>query len=323
MDMSQLLFLLAFVPACALHLLPGAVLLRRRDWGWAAGCLALGAAGILLFLPWVAAVVIAARRARFTPLKQGSPLPVLCRILGVGLALLAGVLISWGIRDYRQAAEISMMDFYADIIINSIMGCVGLLIAGILLLIIPSLRGKGLWGGLMAAPVLLGMASGVRTDVLLLFVLTLITLIAELGLAALVLAHTVPSGTDLSPAPEPSLSSRPVPASPAPVSRPITTPPTARLRCVAGQYAGAEFPLTAGETLCLGSSPDLAHLVFSQSGVAPLHGEITYQRARGVCLLTHGGPVFLNDRELPQICDLHSGDIFSFGTPRQSFQVLI
>lgn len=322
MELSQLLFLLAFVPACALHFLPGAVLLRRRDWGWAAGCLALGAAGILLFLPWVAAVVIAARRARFTPLKQGSPLPALCRILGIGLALLAGVLISWGIRDYRQAAEISMMDFYADIIINSIMSCVGLLIAGILLLIVPSLRGKGLWGGLMAAPVLLGMSFGVNTYSVLLLTLSLIILIAELGLAALVLAHTDPKA-DLSPAPEPSPSSCAAPASPAPVPRPATAPPAARLRCVAGQYAGAEFPLADGETLCLGSNPDLAHLIFSQSGVAPLHGEITYQRARETCLLAHAGPIFLNGRELPQICDVHSGDIFSFGTPRQSFQVLI
>lgn len=323
MSLSQLLFLIAFVPACALHFLPGVVLLRRRDWGWAAGCLALGAVGILFFLPWVAAVVIAAWRAQFTPLKQGSSLPALCRILGIGLALLAGVLIAWGIRDYRQAAEISMMDFYADRIINSIMSCVGLLIAGIFLLIVPSFRGKGLWGGLMAAPVLLGMSSGVNTDYVLLLILNLITLIAELGLAALVLAHTVPPGAETVPAPEPSPASRPAPASPDPVPRPATAPPTARLRCVTGQYAGAEFPLADGETLCLGSSPDLAHLIFSQSGVAPLHGEITYQRARGTCLLAHAGPIFLNGRELPQICDVHSGDIFSFGTPRQNFQVLI
>lgn len=167
MPVSGLLFLLTFVPACVIHLLPGAVLLRRRDWGWAVGCLVLGAVGIPLFLPWVAAVIIAARRARFTPLRKGSPVPVLCRILGLGLIVLSLVLISWGVRDYRQAAEISMSDFYANIIINSIVGCVGMLIAGIFLLIVPALRGNGLWGGLMAATVLLGSISWVSTYTLL------------------------------------------------------------------------------------------------------------------------------------------------------------
>lgn len=330
MPVSGLLFLLTFVSACILHFLPGAVLLRRRDWGWAVGCLVLGAVGILLFLPWVAAVIIAARRASFTPLRQGSPVPVLCRVLGIGMIVLSLVLISWGVRDYRQAAEISMSDFYANIIIDSIVGCVGLLIAGICLLIIPALRGNVLWGGLMAAPVLLGSVSRVNTYVPLIFILSLVVLVVEIGLSVLVLCHTVPQGADIqhSAAPVPDQPA-PAPVTAVPESRftapppPSTAPLKARLRCVSGQYAGAEFPLADGEPLCLGSSPELAHLVLPQDGVAPLHGEITYQRDRGNCLLAHMGPIVLKGRELPQICELVSGDIFSLGTPQQSFQILI
>lgn len=328
MPVSGLLFLLTFVPACVIHLLPGAVLLRRRDWGWAVGCLVLGAVGIPLFLPWVAAVIIAARRARFTPLRKGSPVPVLCRILGLGLIVLSLVLISWGVRDYRQAAEISMSDFYANIIINSIVGCVGMLIAGIFLLIVPALRRNGLWGGLMAATVLLGSISWVSTYTLLIFILSLVALVAEIGLSGLILCHTVPQGADIQPAPA-SVPDQPAPvpaASDSGISappEPSTAPLKARLRCVSGQYAGAEFPLADGETLYLGSSPELAHLVLPQEGVASLHGEITYQRDRGNCLLAHMGPIFLNGQKLPPIYELHNGDTFSLGTPPQSFQILI
>lgn len=328
LPVEVLLFTFIFVSTCVFHLLPGAVLLRRRDWAWAVGCLVLGAAGILLFILWVAAVIIAARRARFTPLRQGSLVPVLCRVLGIGLILLSLILISWGVRDYRQAAEISMLDFYANIIINSIVGCVGILIAGIFLLIIPALRGNGLWGGLMAVPVLLGSVSRVNTYTLLIFILSLATLVVEIGLSILVLCHAVPQGADIQPA------AASVPDQPAPVPAafdsgisapfpPSTAPLKAQLRCVSGQYAGAEFPLADGETLYLGSSPELAHLVLSQGGIAPLHGEITYQRDRGNCLLAHTGPIFLNGRELPQVCELSSGDTFSLGTPQQSFQILI
>ena len=85
-----------------LHLLPGLVLIRRRDWSGAVFCMALGILWVLeglglrwglgrsllsvLFLLftllWAAAVVWAGRRAAFLPLKKGSPLPVLCRVLG-------------------------------------------------------------------------------------------------------------------------------------------------------------------------------------------------------------------------------------------------
>ena len=330
MSVSGLLFLLTFVPACILHLLPGAVLLRRRDWGWAVGCLVLGAVGILLFLPWVAAVIIAARRARFTPLRQGSPVPVLCRILGVVLVILAGVFICWGLRDYWQATDLSMKEFYADVIINSLVGCVRLLVVGIFLLVVPSLRGKGMWGGLIAVPALLMCSAGVNIVPSILSILILVLLAASLGTSAVVLRHTAPPGPNSTSVPTTaSFIARSDTVSAAPtdtcysVSQPKAAPLKARLRCISGQYAGAEFPLADGEPLCLGSSPELAHLVLPQNGITPLHGEVTYQRARGNCLLAHTGPISLNGRELPQICELVSGDIFSLGTPQQSFQILI
>lgn len=314
-----LLFIFIFVPTWAFHLLPGAVLLRRRDWGWAVGCLVLGAVGIPLFIPWVAAVILAARRSGFIPLRRGSPVPILCRVLGVGLVLLAGVLIFWGLRDYRQAADLSMLDFYSNVIINSIVGCVGLLIAGIFLTAVPSLPGKGMWGGLMAVPALLMRSSSVTVSPVLLIILILVLLAASLGISVTVLLHTAPPAPAGAPSPVSAAPAVHRPSAPSPKAAPLT----ARLRCISGQYAGAEFPLADGETLCLGSSPDLAHLVLTQGGVAPLHGEITYQREQDACLLAHTGPVFCGGRELPQICMLHSGDMFSLGTPQQRFQVQI
>ena len=99
MDMQLLLESLVSLP---LHLLPGLVLLRRRDRSGAVVCLGLAAllvlrgvelaggaaAGIISLLSilftllWAAAVVLAGRVAAFRPLKKGSPLPVLCRVLG-------------------------------------------------------------------------------------------------------------------------------------------------------------------------------------------------------------------------------------------------
>src|SRR5699024_937863 len=102
-------------------------------------------------------------------------------------------------------------------------------------------------------------------------------------------------------------------------------PPTARLRCVSGQFAGAEFPLQDGETLCLGSDPELAHIVLAQGGVAPLHAEVTYQRAQGDFLLAHTpeNAVCCGDRPTPPVSRAVHGDCISFGSPRQCFAVEI
>ena len=330
MPVEVLLFTLIFISTCVFHLLPGVVLLRRRDWSWAVVCLALGAAGILLFIPWVAAVILAARRTRFTPLRHGSPVPTLCRILGVVLVILAGVFICWGLRDYWQATDLSMKEFYADVIINSLVGCVGLLVVGIFLLVVPSLRGKGMWGGLIAVPALLMRSAAVNIAPSILIILILVLLAASLGTSAVVLRHTAspePDSTSV-PTTSPSISrSGTVSAAPTDtcysVSQPKAAPAAAHLCCISGQYAGADFPLADGEPLCLGSSPELAHLVFSQREIAPLHAEITYQQKSGTCLLAHLGPVFLNGRALPQMCELHNGDTISFGSPRQGFQIQI
>lgn len=96
-----------------------------------------------------------------------------------------------------------------------------------------------------------------------------------------------------------------------------------RLVCVSGPFAGAQLPLADGETLCLGSSPELAHLVLAESGVAPLHAEVSYQQAQGGCVLAHApeNGVYLNGRPAPALCTLRSGEAFYLGEPQSGFLV--
>lgn len=320
MDMGKLLFLITYVPVCALYLLPGVVLLRRRDWKWSIVCTVLGGIGIWLIISWIAAVVIAARRSEFLPLRQGSPIPTFCRVMGILLLLVSILLILGEIRTYRQATDFSISNSGLNPAIIAIINCGGLVLDGFFLAIVPSLRGRGFWGGLMGVPVLLLGRGTVNIRMLPALLMYLLFLAISIVFSAVILRHTVPIGEDRAPI---SIQSY-TPDTPNSYSDGIqAAPPSIRLRCVSGQYAGAEFPLSDGETICFGSSPDLAHVILTQDGIAPLHGEVTYHRENGNCLLAHNSPVFLNGRELPPLYTLKSGDIISLGTPPQNFQILL
>ena len=112
----------------------------------------------------------------------------------------------------------------------------------------------------------------------------------------------------------------------APGTAPAARRAIGRIRCISGQYAGAEFPLKDGEVLCFGSDPKLAHLIFGPELAAPLHMEITYQKERGNYLLAHRKecPVFLpNLRPVrEEISEIPAGTEVSFGNPQQVFRVL-
>lgn len=329
MDMQLLLESLLSLP---LHLLPGLVLLRRRDRSGVIVCLGLAAllvlrwaalaggvaAGIISLLSilfsllWAAAVVLAGRVAAFRPLKKGSPLPVLCRVLGavtlIGGAVqfisstrytLSVVFSSGGLAAYAYAAQL--------IITSAIQ-----IAAGAFLLAAPALRPRPgmIWAGIMAAAVLAPSS-----------LLNLFYALGFAGFSALVptiLGYALALPVLLQPAPSPAEAAAPTPAA-------GEAPPTARLRCVSGQFAGAEFPLQDGETLCLGSDPELAHIVLAQGGVAPLHAEVTYQRAQGDFLLAHTpeNAVCCGDRPTPPVSRVVHGDCISFGSPRQCFAVEI
>ena len=326
MDMQLLWESLLSLP---LHLLPGLVLLRRRDRSGAVVCLGLAAllvlrgvalaggvaAGIISLLSilftllWAAAVVLAGRVAAFRPLKKGSPLPVLCRVLGA-VTLLGGglLLVSYLFRILFSRGTSADQAYAAQLIITSAMQ----IAAGAFLLAAPALRPRPgmIWAGIMAAAVLAPSS-----------LLNLLYALGFAGFSALVptiLGYALAVPVLLQPAPSPAEAAAPTPAA-------GEAPPTARLRCVSGQFAGAEFPLQDGETLCLGSDPELAHIVLAQGGVAPLHAEVTYQRAQGDFLLAHTpeNAVCCGDRPTPPVSRAVHGDCISFGSPRQCFAVEI
>ena len=328
MDMQLLWESLLSLP---LHLLPGLVLLRRRDRSGAVVCLGLAAllvlrgvalaggvaAGIISLLSilftllWAAAVVLAGRAAAFRPLKKGSPLPVLCRVLGA-VTLLGGglLLVSYSslFRVLFSRGTSSDLAYAAQLIVTSAIQ----IAAGGLMFAAPALRPRPgmIWAGIMAAAVLAPSS-----------LLNLLYALGFAGFSALVptiLGYALAVPVLLQPAPSPAEAAAPTPAA-------GEAPPTARLRCVSGQFAGAEFPLQDGETLCLGSDPELAHIVLAQGGVAPLHAEVTYQRAQGDFLLAHTpeNAVCCGDRPTPPVSRVVHGDCISFGSPRQCFAVEI
>lgn len=306
-----------------LYLLPGLVLLRRRDTAMALTCLGLGAAGYFWFGPlWAAGVVLAGRRAAFAPLRPGSPLPALCRAAGV-LLMAAGAVqaMSWaaGVGMLWQSHRPQDLWYMAQIIT----GCALMLAAGAFMLAAPALRPRPgmLWAGLMAAAALwpaaaqlglyaLGVGGAVSA--------VTIPALRAVGcvLAAQVLLQPVPAPDETAEPGEPA-----PPAKSAPPAQP--GPPAVRLVCVSGPFAGAQLPLADGETLCLGSSPELAHLVLAESGVAPLHAEVSYQQAQGGCVLAHApeNAVYLNGRPAPALCTLRSGEAFYLGEPQSGFVV--
>lgn len=321
MDMQLLWESLLSLP---LHLLPGLVLLRRRDRSGAVVCLGLTAllglrwaalaggvaAGIISLLSilftlfWAAAVVLAGRVAAFRPLKKGSPLPVLCRVLGAVTLLGGGLLLvsySSTFRILFSRGTSADLAYAAQLIVTSAIQ----IAAGVFLLAAPALRPRPgmIWAGLMAAAVLAPPS-----------LLNLFYALGFAGFSALVptiLGYALALPVLIQPAPPPADAAE--------------APPAARLRCVSGQFAGAEFPLQDGETLCLGSDPELAHIVLAQGGVAPLHAEVTYQRAQGDFLLAHTpeNAVCCGDRPTPPVSRAVHGDCISFGSPRQCFAVKI
>ena len=86
------------------------------------------------------------------------------------------------------------------------------------------------------------------------------------------------------------------------------------------------FPFKDGETLCLGSDPNLAHLVFSTEETGPLHLEITYQKQEGVYLLAHPAQcqVFLRGQGwlTREVLTVPAGSRVGFGSPVQEFLLL-
>ena len=251
----------------------------------------------------------AGRRAAFLPLKKGSPLPVLCRVLGA-VTLLGGaaqfISSSYTLHVLFSSGSLADQAYAVQLFVSSAIQ----IAAGVFMLAAPALRPCPgmLWAGIMAAAVLAPSS-----------LLSILYALGFAGFSALIptiLGYALAVPVLIQPAPAPADGAEP----PLPAAK---APPTARLRCVAGQFAGAEFPLHDGETLCLGSSPELAHVVLTQGGVAPLHAEVTYQRAQCGCMLAHmpENPVYIDGRAAPPVDLLGSMAVFTLGEPPQRFQV--
>ena len=67
--------------------LPAAVCFRAGEKGTGAGCLALGLLGTFLYIPWIIAVVIAAKRVSFQEREETAAFRNVGRILGILLLL--------------------------------------------------------------------------------------------------------------------------------------------------------------------------------------------------------------------------------------------
>lgn len=93
------------------------------------------------------------------------------------------------------------------------------------------------------------------------------------------------------------------------------------IRCTHGQYAGCQFPIQDGETLCLGTDPALVHIVFEAEEIAPLHLEITFRAAEDCywMAVSSGAKVLGENVPLPEFCELSAGEMISFGLPLQIF----
>ena len=338
--------------------LPAAVCFRAGEKGTGAGCLALGLLGTFLYIPWIIAVVMAAKRVSFQEREETAAFRNVGRILGILMLGLGVIMLALALRSISDVSGNPFAGFYMNIIANGLIGSGYICVLGLVTLLCAFRSGKGFWGCYMALPFLMsyGISSAGRYGAFWRFAVFILLFAGGLyiwyqifisvqteggseagGSAAAAglsgLAASVQKAVRTIQTKQPGQPDQPVPGQSRQESRPAAPGPVpaarraiGRIRCISGQYAGAEFPMKDGEVLCFGSDPKLAHLIFGPELAAPLHMEITYQKERGNYLLAHRKEcqVFLpNLRPVrEEISEIPAGTEVSFGNPQQVFRVL-
>ena len=290
--------------------LPGIAMFRSRDRKKGILCLVLGILGVVLFIPWAAAVVIAAGNGDFKDSRDSFLSKGIWKLAGAAFLVLAAYHLLIGISDYRRAAALSVEEFYSPVILLALTNVAVLLIVCLWIWIASFLKGRVFWGFQMAACGLLPRCSTGRLSPLvqLLFILWIF------GGSIAIFSEVIRCSGRKTSGQERTVWRNDEPQAWA----------AGRIRCLAGQYGGMEIPMKDGETLCIGSDPNLAHLIVTEGRMAPLYAEITFQKQEGVYLLAHRqeNPVYLNGTALPELYRLQPGDVISFAGPAvQSFRM--
>ncbi len=325
--------LLAVIGAC----LPGLFYYRRRpeERGKAIKYAVMGGIGSIIFVPWIMAIAGAVKEppseAQRKKCRLSHPAWILfgVLVLGFGIFLLIALLRHpvWTFQTVYRVAYF--------------------LAAGVVLLLPFTSRGGRFWACNLAAPYLLVCcANYTYANMGAFYAIMKLILLAGAVFVFAELLRAVGSEAERPstvaqfvserravhrenrrqdsiptvqmPSPPPSRQTAPV----APSGD--RSPAKKLLLCTDGQYSGCQFPLRDGETLCLGSDPALAHLVFTGGGIAPLHLEITFQSAQNQYLVAvpSGSHVYLGNALLPEISMVSIGEEISFGIPAQRFRLL-
>lgn len=326
-----LLVLLLAVVAC----LPAAVAFRYGEKKLALGCLALGAIGVFILIPWVAAVVLVVRQVDFQDRQRSSSFRRAALVYGIALVVYGAILLMMGINAYSRLAAL-YQELLGVSVSNGILSAIGICIIGVVTLLCALTDGKGFWGWNMALPVLLVFC----VSPLSLFtpVMRYMGYLILLGGAAFICWKVYEGTLDPSvPAVRRGAGSPPVRPRPAVRQAGSPRPETktgrgarsfetqGNIYCMTGQYTGAMFPVKSGESVCFGSDPGQAHLIIDQPGIRPVHMEIAYQADQGNYRVTHRAdcPVYLEGYgPLGECMMVPPGSQISIGAPPQTFQLM-
>ena len=304
--MSPFLVIMGLIIGAAAFCLPGIVLLRSKDGKGGALCLVLGLLGVVFFIPWVAAVVIAARKGSFPDRRESFLSSTWWKLLGAAFGVLAAVQLFLGISDYRQAVSLAMEEIYVPVILEAVVNVASLLFVCLWMVIASCMKGRAFWGFQMALCGILPRCSVGRMAVLVQLLVLLLIFGGGMGIFLEVIRCAGKGQMAQEQLLEEENRQR---------SRSQVFQASGRIRCLAGQYAGMEIPIRDGETLCIGRDPNLAHLVITEGEIAPLHLELTFWRQEGCYQLVHRkeNPVYRDGEPLPELCRLEPGSTISFG----------
>lgn len=298
--------------------LPAAAAFRKKQTGLGAACLALGILGEIFWIPWIVAVVLVSGKIPFRERRDGLQLRTAGRIYGLFVAAYGIILLLVGMSAFGDVAGSDFREFYLPTILNGVVGGGFLLLVGGLTIACSFARYRGFWGWYMALPFLLLVGTGQIGRYA--GFLRYIGYLFLVG-GGIFFWWGVFQSVDRESRAEARKAFEK--SGPQPGER---RPAQGKMRCLGGQYAGAEFPFKDGETLCLGSDPNLAHLVFSTEETGPLHLEITYQKQEGVYLLAHPAQcqVFLRGQGwlTREVLTVPAGSRVGFGSPVQEFLLL-
>lgn len=102
----------------------------------------------------------------------------------------------------------------------------------------------------------------------------------------------------------------------------------AKLKCLAGEYAGVEFPIDGNNTIIIGKDAKRAHVILSNRYISGTHCSIKYDRERDIFLVTDmstNGTFLDNGSKLQKgVCSLFpTGTILVLGQGQDKFQLTV